>query len=74
MQEKILKILDNVTIAQAPWECGEDIVTLDGKPIGATITRHSREFNRWWPEFKIELSKILAENLRSHRITAKGGN
>ena len=41
--------LRNVQLSQAGWEENEDIVLLNGDPVGMTITKTSREFDRWWP-------------------------
>ena len=47
--------LRNANLSQTGWEAGEDIVLLNGKPVGATITRHRREFDRWWEAVKNEI-------------------
>ena len=48
----IVDKLRSAELSQTRWEDGEDIVLLDGRPIGGTITSHSREFPRWWPSVK----------------------
>jgi len=45
--EKIADRLKNVELSQTGWEDNEDIVLLNGKPIGATISKSSKEFDRW---------------------------
>ena len=44
----VIERLRNANLSQTGWEGDEDIVLLNGKPAGATITKHHREFDRWW--------------------------
>jgi len=62
-KKEIKEILDTVKLSQTGWESSEDIVLFNGSPIGMTITKHSREFDRWYPEFKEKLAELLAEKL-----------
>jgi len=55
----IVDNLKNARLTQTGWEEGEDVVLLNGEPIGATITRHRIEFNRFWDAVK---NKILGKN------------
>ena len=62
--ERLRAIVDklrNAKLAQERWEMSEDVVTLNGKPVGGTITKHRREFDRWWPAVKRELLGEAAE-------------
>ena len=62
--ERLRAIVDklrNAKLAQEGWEMSEDVVTLNGKPVGGTITKHRREFDRWWPAVKRELLGAAAE-------------
>ena len=58
-RNEILDALDTIKLSQTGWDDGEDIMTFNGKPIGATLTRH-REIDRWWPGLKRELADFLA--------------
>ena len=51
----VVERLRTATLSQCGWEDSEDIVLLNGKPIGMTITHNHREFDRWWPAVKAEL-------------------
>ena len=62
--QAIVGRLRTAELSQCGWEDSEDIVLLNGKPVGGTITKHSREFNRWWPSVKDELLGIAAEAAR----------
>jgi len=63
-EQQVLKILGEAKLDHARWEDDEDIVTLDGKPIGGTISRNrGPQFGRWWPEVKRELAARIAEAL-----------
>ena len=57
----IVDRLKAAELGQTGWEDGEHIVTLNGKPVGATITRDGREFDRWWPAVKRALLAEAAE-------------
>ncbi len=48
----IVERLRNAELGQCGWEDSADIVLLNGKPVGATITHQSREFDRWWASVK----------------------
>lgn len=48
--------LRTAELSQCGWEAGEDIVTLNGEPIGCTISKTNRlEFDRWWPSVRAAL-------------------
>lgn len=51
----IEKRVRDAKLSQCAWDEGEHVVLLNGKPIGATITKHNREFDRWWEGVKAEL-------------------
>ena len=61
--QKIADIIDGIKLNQAGWEGGEDIVLLNGEPIGMTITKHNREFDRWLPAFKAILKAKIEKAL-----------
>jgi hypothetical protein len=62
--EKIKDILDEIKLDIAGWERNENIVTFNGSPIGATISKNSRpEIDRWWPSLKSHIAIYLAERL-----------
>lgn len=50
---------EKFVLSQMCWEDDEDIVELNGKPIGGTITKHDREFDRWYPEYKKEVKEFI---------------
>ena len=60
--ERIFNILSEIELNQTGWECGEDVMTFNGEPIGMTIDRH-RQIDRWWPELKVRLAEYLAKRL-----------
>ena len=47
LNQLILSILDNVNIRQVGWEGREDVMTVNDKPIGGTISNKSLEIDRW---------------------------
>ena len=51
--------LEKSELSQTGWEDGEDVVLLNGEPVGMTVTRHKIEFDRFWNSVK---AKILGEN------------
>ena len=57
----LLQILDEIKLSQCGWEGNEDVVTFNGEPIGATITKHRREFDRWWPDLKEHIAEYVAK-------------
>ena len=60
---EIVNRLKNAKLSQERWEDDEDIVTLNGKPVGATISHKNRlEFDRWWESVKEELLKRETEH------------
>lgn len=59
---KLEAAVRNATLSQTAWEDDEHIVLLNGKPVGATIRRHSREFDRWWDAVKEELLSSMDSN------------
>ena len=61
VRQKIFDIIDDIKLIQCGWELGEDIVLYNGEPIGMTITKHNREFDRWLSDFK-RLLKHRIEN------------
>jgi len=62
---EVRKTLD-FTLRQEPWERGEDIVTMDGEPIGGTISNRQRlDLDRFIPGVKDRLASRVAEFLRS---------
>jgi len=64
--QAIEKRVREAKFSQCIWEDGENIVLMNGKPIGMTITKHNREFDRWWESAKAELlygDKTLPEPL-----------
>ena len=50
--QAVVDALTAAELSQCAWEDGEDIVLLNGEPTGGTITKHRREFDRWWPAVK----------------------
>ena len=50
--QSVVTRLRAAALTQAGWEANEDRVLLNGKPVGGTITKHRREFGRWWPAVK----------------------
>ena len=62
--ERLSAIVDrlrNAELSQCGWEADEDIVLLNRKPVGCTIRKDHKEFERWWPAVKREL---LAEAIQ----------
>jgi len=60
--QAIVNRLRRAELSQTAWEADEDVVTLNGKPMGGTVTRNrSPEFGRWWPAVKRELLGEAAE-------------
>ncbi len=52
----IIDKLRNAELSQCGWEDDEDIVLLNRKPVGMTISKRNRlNFDRWWPAVKAEL-------------------
>jgi len=60
--QAIVNRLRRAELSQTAWEADEDVVTLNGKPMGGTVRRNrSPEFGRWWPAVKRELLGEAAE-------------
>jgi hypothetical protein len=60
--EEIIKELNKIKIEQVRWEADEDIVTINGMPVGSTISHHSKiEVNNWWPGLKRIIAKQLSK-------------
>lgn len=59
--QAIVDKLRDAELSQCGWEGDEDIVLLNGEPVGGTITRHRCEFDRWWPTVKREILNAAAE-------------
>ena len=57
--KEIVERLKKAKLSQIGWEDGEDVVLLNGEPVGMTVTRHKIEFDRFWNSVK---AKILGEN------------
>ncbi len=62
MRERCVGIIEGAELGQAGWDHGEDIVTLSKKPVGATITKQSREFDRWWPSVRQEIATAIKQD------------
>jgi hypothetical protein len=58
-EQEILDKLNKIVLVDVGWEDRERIMTFNGKPIGATISRRP-EIDRWWPSLKRELVQVLA--------------
>lgn len=65
VRQKIAEVIDNIKLAQCGWEGNEDIVLLNDEPIGMTITKQRKEFDRWLPEFKAKLKEKLQKVIDS---------
>ena len=51
-------VMDGIVFRQEGWEANEDIVTINRKPIGGTISRRNRqEWDRYWPAAVREIKK-----------------
>ena len=60
--QAIVDRLRAAELGQTAWEDDEDVVTLNGKPVGGTVSRNRNpEFHRWWPAAKRELLGEAAE-------------
>ena len=63
-RERCAEVLESAVLTQVGWEANEDVVCLNGKPIGGTITRHPREFERWWPAVQRKLAAAMEREKR----------
>jgi len=62
----VKEAVEAIELKQEAWEANEDIVTFNGNPIGATISRYGRsDWKRWFPEFKELLSARLVRALET---------
>ena len=52
--------LDNIRLGICPFEGDESIITVNGAPVGMTVSASCRpEFHRWWPGLKHHISLML---------------
>jgi len=73
-KETIAYVFSQIKLTKACWEDREDIVCVNGKPIGMTVKGNTRfEFDRWWCN---ELFEEFATALTQHKnlIKWKGDN
>lgn len=62
LEIRIQTLLDEIKLGQTCWEGNEDVMTFNGEPIGATISRH-KQIDRWWPDLKRRLASYLSEHM-----------
>ena len=60
--KEVLSILDKIELKQEAWGGGEHIMTFNGDPFGATISRKSMEIDRWWDGLKKEIAFHIMAN------------
>ena len=66
-REQVISILDSLELRQTIWEADEDVMTVNGKPIGGTVSRRSLEIDRWWPALKEEIADAVANKKEAER-------
>ncbi len=60
----VLLALDTVVLKQEAWEDNEDIMTVNGEPVGGTISRAGRgDVDRWWPSLRRKLAAVVTAEL-----------
>jgi hypothetical protein len=67
----ILKILDQIDLDQTEFDFGQDVMIIDGKPIGRTAGRADFGIKLWWDELKLELAEFLEPRIK--RVIRKKG-
>lgn len=61
----IVKSMDSIDVRVTGWDCGEDIMTFNGSPIGATLPK-GIDPHRWWGS--------LRETIKAHLKSAALGD
>ena len=64
-----LAILDELIVDTAPWGEGEDILSVNGKPVGSTFAR-GHSVDAFWSSLKRVIATHLEETLRDDYLTS----
>ena len=61
------KFEEKFVLTESGWEDSENLMFLNGEPLGMTIRNNGKEIDRWWPFLKDELWSFIHSALEEQR-------